>query len=189
MELARKALAVGGMVALLLGAMAAPASAKPLTHEHFHDDFTETFTFCGVTIRNTVVADGQELISARGKEGLVYFHNNVHLDQTFTNVATSKSLHHIANFVTKDLHVTDNGDGTLTVITLATGSFKVYGPDGEFLFSDPGQVRFRLLIDDGGTPTDPRDDEILSEELIFGSTGRNDLEGHDFCEDFLTYTS
>jgi hypothetical protein len=49
----------------------------------------------------------------------------------------------------------------LTLLVLATGSLKVFGPDGEFLFNDPGQIRFELLIDHGGTPTDPSDDEFL----------------------------
>ena len=37
---------------------------------------------------------------------------------------------------------------------------------------------FELLIDHGGTPQDPSDDEFLADlGLVFGSTGRND----DFC--------
>ena len=60
----------------------------------------------------------------------------------------------------------------------------MYGPDGEFRFSDPGQTRFEVLIDHGGTPTDPSDDEFLEfPGVVKGSTGRNDLEGHDFCAD------
>jgi hypothetical protein len=54
----------------------------------------------------------------------------------------------------------------------------VYGPDGKAIARNPGQLRFELLIDNGGTPTDPSDDEFL-EFLGFvkGSTGRTD----DFC--------
>jgi hypothetical protein len=39
------------------------------------------------------------------------------------------------------------------------------------------QIRLEILVDHGGTPTDPSDDEFLSEELLKGSTGRSD----DFC--------
>jgi hypothetical protein len=35
-----------------------------------------------------------------------------------------------------------------------------------------------LLLDHGGTPNDPNDDVLLSEEVVKGSTGRSD----DFCE-------
>jgi hypothetical protein len=40
------------------------------------------------------------------------------------------------------------------------------------------RVTIELLIDHGGTPNDPSDDVVLSEELVKGSTGRSD----DFCE-------
>ena len=78
----------------------------------------------------------------------------------------------------KDLKVTDNGDGTLTILVLGTGNFVVYDHDGKAIARNPGQVRFEILIDDGGTPQDPSDDEFL-EFLgdVKGSTGRND----DFC--------
>ena len=78
----------------------------------------------------------------------------------------------------KDLRVTDNGDGTLTILVLSTGNIAVYGPDGKALARNPGQVRFELLVDHGGTPTDPSDDEFLEFlGLVKGSTGRTD----DFC--------
>ena len=38
-------------------------------------------------------------------------------------------------------------------------------------------MRFRLVIDTNGTPSDPEDDFEVSSELIKGSTGRND----DYC--------
>lgn len=85
--------------------------------------------------------------------------------------------------------MTDNGDGTLTVLGLSTGLVKNLGPDGELLFIDSGQIRIELLIDHGGTPTDPEDDEILSETVVRPSNGRNDTEGRDFCEDLHLFTS
>jgi len=162
------------------------ATAQPIVNEHFHTEFSETLNQCGLTFVRDFVADGHELVSARTPEGLIYFHNNIRIRHSYTNVANNKTMTQAENFVVKDVHVTDNGDGTLTVITLSTGSFKVVGPDGKLALADPGQVRFEFVVDDGGTPTDPGDDQILSEELILGSTGRNDLEGHEFCEDLNT---
>jgi hypothetical protein len=96
-------------------------------------------------------------------------------DKTFTNVFTQ---------VNKDLKVTDNGDGTLTIPGMGAGMSKYLGPDG-FLFLDAGQFRFEVLIDHGGTPTDPSDDEEIEGtfRVVRDLTGRNDTEGCDFCDD------
>lgn len=85
--------------------------------------------------------------------------------------------------------MTDNGDGTLTVLALSTGVVKNYGPDGKLLFVDSGQVRFDLLIDHGGTPTDPEDDVFLTQTLVKESTGRNDTATRDFCADLHHFTN
>jgi hypothetical protein len=57
------------------------------------------------------------------------------------------------------------------------GNAVVYGEDGKAIARNPGQIRPELIIDHGGTPNDPSDDQVLSEELVKGSTGRTD----DFC--------
>jgi hypothetical protein len=54
----------------------------------------------------------------------------------------------------------------------------LYDEDGKAIARNPGQIRIELIIDHGGTPTDPVDDAVLSEEVVRGSTGRSD----DFCE-------
>ena len=96
-----------------------------------------------------------------------------------TNLANDKSVTSVAKVIEKDLRVTDNGDGTLTVIILATGNAVLYGEDGKAIARNPGQIRFELLLDHGGTPTDPFDDELLADlGVVKGSTGRSD----DFCE-------
>ena len=89
------------------------------------------------------------------------------------------------NFVThhdavlnKDLSVTDNGDGTLTVILLSTGNATIYDASGKAIGRNPGQVRIEFVVDHAGTPEFPPDDILLSETVIKGSTGRSD----DFCE-------
>jgi len=46
--------------------------------------------------------------------------------------------------------VTDNGDGTLTILVLGTGNFTVNGEDGKAIARSPGQLRFELLIDHAG---------------------------------------
>jgi len=187
----RSGLTVGAAVAALLaGAASVPASAKPIEKENFHEETSEVIEdFCGdLTVREDFVIDGTVLVNRHGRDGLAYFAERIHYTQTFTNLANDKSFTQVSSTLDKDLKVTDNGDGTLTVLVLATGSFKVYGPDGKLLFKDPGQIRFELLIDHGGTPSDPSDDvELEFLGVVKGSTGRNDLEGRDFCEDIHTY--
>jgi hypothetical protein len=172
---------------LTLGATAAAmlavaASAKPLLKERFHDESTfvdQDFCGAGLTVDGTFVGDFNVLAVAHGPDGLAYFVE--HLDATvmFTNRANGKTVTLTVRRVTKDLRVTDNGDGTLTILVLATGNDVLYGSDGKAIGRDPGQTRFEVLVDHAGTPTDPSDDVFLADlGVVKGSTGRSD----DFCE-------
>jgi len=170
------------------------AAARPLERERIHDTFSEELEdFCDVAGLN--VSWGYDdyvnvLFNARGSDGLAYFTGTIHGKTWWTNLATGKTMIQVYNYVDKDQKVSDNGDGTLTILITNAGSSKVLDANGRLLFNDPGQTRFELLIDNGGTPTDPSDDEFLEFlGVVKGSTGRNDLEGHDFCEDFLAITS
>ena len=95
-----------------------------------------------------------------------------------TNRANDESVTVVSKVLNKDLKVTDNGDGTLTVLFMATGNDVIYGPDGKAIARNPGQIRIEFLIDHNGTPVDPFDDAVISEEVVKESTGRSD----DFCE-------
>lgn len=164
-------------VAAVAIAVAAPVAAAPLGHGTFHDEFSFTESdFCGagLEVRIDGVVDGRFLATRRGQDGLVYFMENIHVTDTLTNLANGKSITDEARELHKDLHVTDNGDGTLTILVLATGNFTLYGADGKAIARNPGQVRFELLVDHGGTPGDPFDDVELGFTLVKDSTGRND---------------
>ena len=55
----------------------------------------------------------------------------------------------------------------------------LYGENGKAIARNPGQIRLEILVDHGGTPNDPSDDEFLADlGVVKGSTGRSD----DFCE-------
>jgi hypothetical protein len=56
-----------------------------------------------------------------------------------------------------------------------SASRRTYGHEGNLIARNSGQVRFGIVYD-------YVNDEELSNELIFGSTGAND----DFCEAILT---
>ena len=184
-SLLRRLAAIGFGATAMLALTGGAATAKPLDHVHWEDVSSEVLTdFCGdLTVREDIDFRGMDLVNRRGRDGLVYFTGTVHGSISWTNLANDKTMTSVSNFVGKDLKVTDNGDGTLTILVLNAGGGKTLGPDGKLLFSDSGLIWFELLIDHGGTPTDPSDDEFLGFELVKGSTGTNDSEGRDFCDD------
>ena len=164
-------------------ALAGGASAKPLEHTTFHEEFTEIFEdFCdvpGLTVQFDNAADVHLLVNPHGPDGLAYFTFNAKFTNVYTNLANGNTVTEVGNGVDKDLRVTDNGDGTLTILALTTGNVAVFGPDGKALARNPGQVRFEFDVDHAGTPTDPFDDVFVegSGSMVKGSTGRTD----DFC--------
>jgi hypothetical protein len=113
---------------------------------------------------------------------VAYFLDTFHGTESLTNVTNDKTFTNVFTQVSKDLKVTDNGDGTLTIVVMSAGMNRYYGPDG-FLFHDSGNFRFELLIDNGGTPTDPSDDFELDFRVVRDLTGRADTAERDFCDD------
>lgn len=181
MSRSRKLGLAAGLAAASI-ALAGPAWAQPLDRGTFHDEFTDVeHAFCdvpGLTVQIDQVVDGRFLLNPHGPDGLAYGHENLHITRVFTNVETGATISEVEETIFKDLRVTDNGDGTLTILVLGTGNLVTYGPDGKAIARNPGQVRFELLIDNGGTPSDPSDDEFLEFlGVVKGSTGRTD----DFC--------
>jgi hypothetical protein len=179
---------LGAVLALAL--VASPATAAPLENVRNHVSNSDVVEeFCGdLTVRIDETYDENILVNRHGPDDLVYFAAKIYGTFSVTNLANNQSFTQVYSVLDKDLKVTDNGDGTLTILVLATGGERWYGPDGKLLFRNPGQVRFEVVIDTAGTPDDPSDDEIISEsDLLKGSTGRNDTEGRDFCEDVHTF--
>ena len=162
---------------------AVPAFSAPIERAQFHDDLDMVFSnFCGVsglTVRVTGTVDGSFLLNSHGRDGLAYGHETTRSEQIITDVATGAWVRVVGSGMSKDLDVTDNGDGTLTVTTFGTGNAVMYDEAGNVIARDPGQTRAQILLDDGGTPADPSDDEFLEFlGVVLGSTGVSD----DFCE-------
>jgi hypothetical protein len=173
-------LALGVTAAVMLAAAASAGPGK-VFRETIYDEFEfvdDNFCDAGLTVEVAVVLDIRVQAVAHGPDGLVYFLQHGTETDVLTNLENGRSLTAFSLVIEKDLRVTNNGDGTLTVLILATGNGVLYGEDGKAIARNPGQIRVELLIDHGGTPNDPSDDVVLSEELVKGSTGRSD----DFCE-------
>ena len=162
----------------------AAAGAKPLEHEHFHDEVHETIVLCGLTLQHDGVFDGQFLSVPHGPDGLAYGGEHVRSTETFTNLANGHTFVVTFRGSSQDLRVTDNGDGTLTLLGQGPGNTVVSGSHSSVVLRDTGVTRVEVLIDNAGTPTDPSDDEFLEFlGVVKASTGRNDLG--EFCDDLL----
>jgi hypothetical protein len=157
-------------------AFAGPSAAKPILHERFHDEGTfVNEDFCGFAVSESYDVDGMVMAERHGKDGFAYFLDHVTETSVLTNLDDGRTLTFVGKGgSSKDLKVTDNHDGTLTVLVRQLGNDVFYGPDGKAIARNPGQIRFNLTIDHGGTPTDPSDDEVIGFELVKESTGRSD---------------
>ena len=183
MRLARTLGLAAGLALVGSMALAGGASAEPIEHGEFHDEGTFIdHDFCdvlGLDVQGDFVFDNHFLVNTHGPDGLIYFQETYHVTTVFTNLANpANTVTSVERAIGKDLRVTDNGDGTLTILQLSTGNATLYGPDGKAIGRNPGQVRFEFVVDHAGTPTDPSDDVVLEERMVKGSTGRSD----DFCE-------
>jgi hypothetical protein len=170
---------VSGLTAFGIGA--APAAARVIDHEQFHDTSSEIIEDCGLTLRFDVDIRGMFMDNSHGRDGLVYFTETHHGTVSWTNLANGLTMTEVLNNISKDLKVTDNGDGTLTLVQMFSGVAYVKGPDGKIERMDPGTIRFEVVLDDGGTPTDPSDDEELASRVVKEPTGPNELV--DLCAD------
>ena len=175
--------AILGLAATAAVTLAAAASAGQVFRETIHEEGTLVLeNFCdvpGLTIERAFVLDLRVHVAPHGRDRLQYFLQHGIRTEVLTNSANAKSLTSVAKVIEKDLRVTDNGDGTLTILILATGNAVLYAENGKAIARNPGQIRFEILIDHGGTPNDPSDDEFLADlGVVKGSTGRSD----DFCK-------
>jgi hypothetical protein len=162
--------------------LATAASAQPIREGEVFEETQSCADFCdasGLTVRVDSTTESRFMFNPHGPDGLGYGLEHLRITNVYANVANGNAVTEQITTVFRDLRVTDNGDGTVTALVLATGNAVVRGPDGRAIARNPGQIRFEALIDNGGTPTDPSDDEFLDVlRDVKGSTGRTD----DFCE-------
>ena len=139
---------------LLLAALvvAVPAQAEPgrvFTETVHLDDLNLIDDFCeaGLAVQSHFVADVTTKVMPRGNDGLIYFANRIRITETFTNLANGTFVVSTVTGIDKDLRVTDNGDGTLTILVVATGNAVIYDANGKPIGRNPGQTRFELVVD------------------------------------------
>jgi len=163
---------------LLLGAtlaamLATAASAGPPFRETIHDERTFVLDdYCdvsGLSVEIARVVDIRVHINPHGRDRLEYFLQHGIWTEVLTNLSNGTSLTSVARVIEKDLRVTDNGDGTVTVLIQATGNATLYDTGGKAIARGPGQTRLELVFDESGAE--------LSRRVVRESTGRSD----DFC--------
>lgn len=162
--------------------LATAASAQPIREGGVFEETDIVDDFCdvaGLMVQVDSTIDARFMLIPHGPDGLGYGLEHFKITTVFTNLANGNAVTSEETSISKDLRVTDNGDGTLTILILATGNDVLYGADGKAIGRNPGQIRFEILLDHAGTPTDPSDDVFLADlGVVKGSTGRSD----DFCE-------
>ena len=128
--------------------------------------------------------DGYFSIKERASNGLLYFADRFRSTLVYTNPETGLTYTVVRDRQMKDLRLTDNGDGTLTLVGLSTGALFTYGPDGERLDIRAGLSRETFLVDTKGT-ADPIDDELtpVGDPVTAGLDTTTD-----FCTDFFEAT-
>jgi hypothetical protein len=187
----RSVLLIAGLT--IAGSLVAvtPATAKPLDKGRFHDVSTESFDCDGTPARSVTDVWINFTFNQRGSSPFPYYRENVHGTGVTTNLNTGGTYTNIFSLNSKDHVITDNGDGTITILVIATGGSRWYDTNGKLVLNDPGQIRFSFDVDYNGTPSDASDDEEVPDsfQLVRDSTGRNDTAGRDFCADLVEFTS
>lgn len=191
MDLTRKAVVLGCAAAMTMPlATVVPAAAQPPERERFvYEDYFE-IDCAGMTFPVSVTGSGTILMVERGRSGLPHFSGTLHETVVYTNPQTGLTYTGTWNGSDRDFTVTDNGDGTLSIVVQSAGVAKWYDAEGRLLYIDSGMSRFELLVDHSGTPEDPSDDgEVTFVGELRPLTGRVDTADRDFCEDLLDVTS
>ena len=133
----------------------------------------------------TVVAHGsidyRYRTMTRGADNLSYYTEHItSFTDTFTNAGSGKVVTNSGKYTFTAVRVTDNGDGTLTIIYQYAVNTQLADDAGQVVAHDTGLHRYVSVVDHNGTPSDPNDDtELESSDLK--TTG---LEP-DFCAAFV----
>ncbi len=153
--------------ACLVGVTAgSAAAAKPF--EHIHDRYTISFEeeLCGIDVETTIEAK-EHFKGHLGPNGFPIFQGNLNTVVTWYNPETGRTVteHDRSSF--KDLKVTDNGDGTITVLSQTTGiPEEIQYDDGTVAIKDVGRITFATVLDYNGTPAEAEDDIFISQEIV-----------------------
>jgi hypothetical protein len=170
----------------------APVTARPIDSGHVTDNYQSDVYDCdGIPAQDSGTAHINFTFNQRGSSAFPYYRESVRVTGVTTNLATGGTYTNIATLNSRDHKITDNGDGTITILVNASGGSRYYDQFGKLVLKDPGNVRFAFDVDYNGTPSDPDDDIEVPDSfrIVRPSTGNSDFSGRDFCADLAQFTS
>lgn len=162
---------LAGSAALTVGIGA--ASATPSHWETYEYAYGPEISFCG-DLQQEGVVTGRFRTTTHGPDGFYYEHDIARFTDTWTNLETAEFVTTEGSYRNDAHRVTDNGDGTLTILVQGSGTTATFNEAGERIAFGAGLTAWELLIDHAGTPTDPSDDEVLAFLGFTKSTGVDD---------------
>ena len=182
---------VGVVAALTLAGLSGIASAVagPATVEHV--EWVDSVYYeagegedCSLDfdVLWTVHEVGTIVTQEKGPDGLWHWSGRFQGTQSWANPVTGDVFTNRYALNDRDFRVADNGDGTLTIQVQVAGP-NHYSLNGSRLFTDTGMIRFSLLVDHNGTPSDPTDDGEAEFVGLDKLTGLRQTDGRDFCAD------
>ena len=155
----RSALLIAGLAITGTALASAPATARPIDKGHFHDVFTSDVYDCdGTPAQDSGDVSGNFVFNQRGSSPFPYYRESVRGTVVTTNLENGGTYTNVFTANSRDHTIVDNGDGTITITTFASGGSRFYDTNGKLVLRDPGQFRFAFDIDYNGTPGDPSDD-------------------------------
>jgi hypothetical protein len=179
---------IAGAAAVL--ALMPMAGASAVAPERFGIDesFEMNLNCDGVPAHVQGTNVGEGMIRYRGPDAMAYFTVRYEGNVDWTNLETGKTVHLRANFKDQDQRIEYNDDGTITIRYRGHYNEVDTMPDGTVAFRSQGVDTLLIVIDINGTPSNPDDDEVISEDYL-GFTGHAGREGVDFCAWFADATA
>ena len=181
------AVTVVGAVGLTLGVSV--SLAAPIEQGRFNEQSSRIVDgYCGdVRVRIDFHDQGVFVGRPAGKGLFLRYTVSHHGGVTITNLATGRAFTFVWNYLEQDIKVTENGDGTISILSQVPGPETIYGPDGHMVSTSGGTMRVLTVIDFAGTPLDPSDDQFVSQELVSENGGKPQPD-ISYCDSFHTLT-
>ena len=177
MTIARLA-SISAVMAAAFLVVAQPANAAVVEQDHYHfSDSFEVDDRCGLNVRIDIVEDGSFSVVQRGPDWQFYGAARFTGSATFTNLANGKTITDSYAGESQDYKVTDNGDGTITVVVQFVGGQRFPTPDGRTVATSSGIFR-RLETVDIATG------ELVADPVVLKEAGRQ-ITDEVYCDQWL----
>lgn len=182
---------LGLPLALVSGALLAPASAAGAPYENFTYSGSDEFTYddCGTTLHESITFSGHVLTKPVGdSDGEAYLaHHNYRYESLVTNLETGRSFVWSRTGTFKEIHATHLG-GNLWEFTWhdAGVPLRITDLDGNVLAFERGVVQGSGVFDTLGDGQ-PGGEFVSEEEPVFrGKFATGDMSFCDFVEAHLS---